>query len=154
MWRSWIVNIGLPNEPSFRYGNFFIPWTVGPREVRFSIPRANFNIFFIEGMKKFWCLKLTAHLEIVFLQELTKWYFYFMLQFGKFFQTNKKYSVGIKKIIKLRQFRFTVHAEIGFQHGHAEVRFLFINATTIWKCMEICQWPLLILTHTRIPKWF
>ena len=58
-----------------------------------------------------------------------------MLQFGKFFQTNKKYSVGIKKIIKLRQFRFTVHAEIGFQHGHAADFFSLMQQRfeNVWK---------------------
>ena len=34
--------------------------------------------------------------------------------------------------------------------GVNQATFLFISATTIWKCMEICQWPLLILTHTGI----
>ena len=56
--------IGFPNGPSFRYGNFFIPRVektsknqptgrkaflpraVGPREVSFSFPRANFKVFF------------------------------------------------------------------------------------------------------------
>ena len=37
--------------------------------------------------------------------------------------------------------------------GHAEIWFLFSSAMTIsqifW-CMEICQWPSLILTHTGI----
>jgi hypothetical protein len=57
-------NIGFPNGPSFRYGNFFIPRVektsknlptgrkaflpraVGPREVSFSFPRANFKVLF------------------------------------------------------------------------------------------------------------
>ena len=42
-------NIGFPNGPVFRYGNFFIP-----------------------RVEKFSYLKITAHSEIVFLYELTK----------------------------------------------------------------------------------
>ena len=40
-----------------------------------------------------------------------------------------------------------------FMGGHVEIWFLFSSAMTIsqifW-CMEICQWPSLILTHTGI----
>jgi hypothetical protein len=75
--------IGFPNGPSFRYGNFFIPRVektsknqpkgrkaflpraVGPRNVSFSFPWSNFNVFSTQGMKKFPYLKPTAHSEIV-----------------------------------------------------------------------------------------
>ena len=83
-------NIGFPNEPFFRYGNFFIPRVeksskispraknlvlpraVGPREVRFFSQGLIFEDFSTRGMKKFSYLKTTAHSEIVFLYELTK----------------------------------------------------------------------------------
>jgi hypothetical protein len=44
--RHLLLIIGFPNGPGFRYGNFFIPRAVGPREVRVSFPRANFKVFF------------------------------------------------------------------------------------------------------------
>ena len=137
--------IGFPNGPSFRYGNFFIPRVektsknqpkgrkaflpraVGPRNVSFSFPWSNFNVFSTQGMKKFPYLKPTAHSEIVCLQELTKQHFYFMLQLNEFFQ--KKNSVRIKKS---SNFNFLSMWKLGFRmRGHAEIRFLFISATTI-----------------------
>ena len=48
------------------------------------------RVFSSQGMKKFPCLKLTANSEIVFLQELTKQYFYFKLQFDEFKKKKKK----------------------------------------------------------------
>jgi len=84
------VNIGFPNGPIFRYGNFFIPRVekssqispraknlvlpraVGPREARFFSQGLIFEDFSTRGMKKFSYLKTTAHSEIVFLYELTK----------------------------------------------------------------------------------
>ena len=83
-------NIGFPNGPVFRYGNFFIPRVeksskispraknlvlpraVGPREARFFSQGLIFEDFSTRGMKKFSYLKITAHSEIVFLYELTK----------------------------------------------------------------------------------
>ena len=83
-------NIGFPNGPVFRYGNFFIPRVeksskispraknlvlpraVGPREARFFSQGLIFEDFSTRGMKKFSYLKTTAHSEIVFLYELTK----------------------------------------------------------------------------------
>ena len=75
-------NIGFPNGPVFRYGNFFIlrveksskisPRAVGPREARFFSQGLIFEDFSTRGMKKFSYLKITAHSEIVFLYELTK----------------------------------------------------------------------------------
>ena len=78
-------NIGFPNGPVFRYGNFFIPRVeksskispraknlvlpraVGPREARFFSQGLIFEDFLTRGMKKFSYLTTTAHLEIVFL---------------------------------------------------------------------------------------
>ena len=78
-------NIGFPNGPVFRYGNFFIPRVekaskispraknfvlpraVGPREARFFSHGLIFEAFSPRGMKKFSYLKTTAHSEIVFL---------------------------------------------------------------------------------------
>ena len=78
-------NIGFPNGPVFRYGNFFIPRVenpskispraknialpraVGPREARFFSHGLIFEAFSTRGMKKFSYLKTTAHSEIVFL---------------------------------------------------------------------------------------
>ena len=82
-------NIGFPNGPVFRYGNFFIPRVekssqispraknlvlpraVGPREARFFSQGLIFEDFSTRGMKKFPYLKTMAHSEIVFLYELT-----------------------------------------------------------------------------------
>ena len=78
-------NIGFPNGPSFRYGNFFIPrvektskneptgkklWlprAVGPREAMLFSHGLILRFFSTRGMKKFPYLKPTAHSEIVFL---------------------------------------------------------------------------------------
>ena len=83
--RSPSVNIGFPNGPVFRYGNFFIPRVekssqispraknlvlpraVGPREARFFSQGLIFEDFLTRGMKKFSYLTTTAHSEIVFL---------------------------------------------------------------------------------------
>ena len=80
-----IGNIGFPNEPFFRYGNFFIsrveksskispraknlalPRAVGPRKVMFFSKGLSFEEFSTRGMKKFSYLKITAHSEIIFL---------------------------------------------------------------------------------------
>ena len=77
-------NIGFPNGPVFRYGNFFIPRVeksskistraknlvlpraVGPREARFFSQGLIFEDFSTRGMKKFSYLKITAHSEIRF----------------------------------------------------------------------------------------
>ena len=79
------TNIGFPNGPVFRYGNFYIsrveksskispraknlvlPRAVGPREARFFSQGLIFEDFLTRGMKKFSYLTTTAHLEIVFL---------------------------------------------------------------------------------------
>ena len=80
-----VRNMGFPNGPFFRYGNFFIPRVeksskispraknlvlpraVGPREARFFSQGLIFEDFSTRGMKKFSYLKITAHSEIVFL---------------------------------------------------------------------------------------
>ena len=80
-------NIGFPNGPVFRYGNFFIPRVekssqispraknlvlpraVGPREARFFSQGLIIEDFSTRGIKKFPYLKITAHSEIVFLFE-------------------------------------------------------------------------------------
>ena len=79
------INIGFPNGPFFRYGNFFIPRVenpskispraknialpraVGPREARFFSHGLIFEGFSTRGMKKFSYLKTMAHSEILFL---------------------------------------------------------------------------------------
>ena len=71
-------NIGFPNGPVFRYGNFFIPRVeksskispraknlvlprvVGPREARFFSQGLIFEDFSTRVMKKFPYLKITA----------------------------------------------------------------------------------------------
>ena len=77
-------NIGFPNGPVFRYGNFFfprveksskispraknlvLPRAVGPWEARFFSHGLIFEDFSTRGMKKFSYLKTTAHSEIRF----------------------------------------------------------------------------------------
>ena len=70
----------------------------------------------------------------------------------------------LKKLVKPQQIKFCpcrnqisvrgVMWKSDFRMGgHAEIWFLFSSAMTISRifwCMEICQWPSLILTHTGI----
>ena len=74
-----------------------------------------------------------------------------MLQFNEFFQKRwkKKIVRASKKLSNCSSFNFLLMRKSDFHMGHAKIWFLFISATTIsqlfWKCMEIYQWPSLIL---------
>ena len=92
------------------------------------------RFFSTQGMKKYPYLKPTTHSEIVFLQELTKRYFYFMLQFDEFFPKSSTYIKKLSNCSIFNDFHMGGHVEIGFLHGGS-----CGNQISFHQCMTISR---------------
>ena len=137
-------NIGFPNGPVFRYGNFFIPRVeksskispraknlvlpraVGPREARFFSQGLIIEDFLTRGMKKFPYLKITAHSEIVFLFESIYAQIELSTLFWHFFSKKLWNCHSLQLILWFFPKKLWKHGVLQnfFMGGHAEIRFL------------------------------